>query len=188
MQEIIGSKIVYDGWLKVVRLLVRTRSGAEVEREVVDRGNAASVLPYDPARMVALVVRQPRKAVTYVGGPATLIEAPAGKVDPGESPETCARREALEEVGVRLTLLEPVVSAWPSPGAWCEKIDLYLAPYATGDKLHAGGGVASEHEDIDVLELPLAELWRALEHGEIPDMKTVVLLQALKLRRPELFG
>jgi nudix-type nucleoside diphosphatase (YffH/AdpP family) len=185
--QLLAAKVVYDGWLKVVRLTLRTRQGAEVEREVVDRGNAASVLPYDPARRVALMVRQPRPAVAHVGGPSALLEAPAGKIDPGETPEACARREALEEVGVTLAYLDRVVSSWPSPGAWCERIDLFLAPYAASDRAGEGGGVASEHEDIDVVEMALTDLWAAAERGELTDMKTLVLVQALKLRRPELF-
>jgi nudix-type nucleoside diphosphatase (YffH/AdpP family) len=186
--RILDSRIVYDGWLKVVRLTLLARQGAEIVREVVDRGNAASVLPYDPVRRTALLVRQPRPATAHAGGPGELIEAPAGKVDPGETAEACARREAEEEVGVRLGGLDRVASSWPSPGAWCERIDLFLAPYAAADRVGDGGGLADEHEDIDVLEMGLPDLWAAVERGEITDMKTLVLAQALKLRRPELFG
>jgi nudix-type nucleoside diphosphatase (YffH/AdpP family) len=187
MGQILRSQTVYKGWLKVVRLTLLTRSGAMVEREVVERGNAATVLPYDPERRVALLVRQPRPAVAHVGGPQVLLEAPAGKIDAGETAETCARREALEEVGVGLGELDLVASSWPSPGAWCERIDLFLAPYGAADRVAAGGGVASEHEDIDVVEMALAELWSAVQGGEIADLKTLALVLALKVRRPEVF-
>ena len=187
MARIIEAPVVYDGWLKVVRLALRTRSGAEVEREVVDRGNAATVLPYDPERRTALLVRQPRPTVAYVGGADLLLEAPAGKIDPGETAEACVRREALEETGLRLGVLEPVASSWPSPGAWCERLDLFLAPYAARDRIGAGGGVAGEHEEIEVVEMPLSALWAEAERGALCDLKTLALVMALKLRRPELF-
>ena len=187
MGRILGASIVYDGWLKVVRLTLRTRSAAVVDREVVDRGNAASVLPYDPERRTALLVRQPRPAVAYVGAADVLLEAPAGRIDPGETAEACVRREAMEETGVRLGVLEPVASSWPSPGAWCERLDLFLAPYAAADRIGAGGGVADEHEDIEVVEIPLSALWAEAERGALPDLKTLALVMALKLRRPELF-
>lgn len=187
MAGILGRRVVFDGWLKVVALTLRTRTGAVIEREVVDRGNAATVLPYDPERRMALLVRQPRPAVAYVGAPDVLLEAPAGKIDPGETAQACVLREALEETGVRLRALEPVASSWPSPGAWCERLDLFLAAYAAEDRTGPGGGVADEHEDIEVVELPLGDLWALVERGELPDLKTLTLAMALKLRRPELF-
>jgi nudix-type nucleoside diphosphatase (YffH/AdpP family) len=185
--RILGARVVHDGWLKVVRLTLQTRSGVGFDREVVDRGNAATVLPYDPERRMALLVRQPRPAVAYVGGPDLLLEAPAGKIDPGETPEACVLREAFEETGVRLGALEPVAASWPSPGAWCERIDLFLAPYAVQDRTGAGGGLADEHEEIEVVETTLAELWALAERGALPDLKTLALVMALKLRRPDLF-
>ena len=187
MARILGARVVYDGWLKVVQLTLKTRAGADVEREVVDRGNAATVLPYDPERRLALLVRQPRPAVAYVGGADVLLEAPAGKIDPGETAEACVRREALEETGVQLGVLEPVASSWPSPGAWCERIDLFLAPFVARDRTGAGGGVADEHEEIEVVEMPLSALWAEAERGALSDLKTLALVMALKLRRPELF-
>jgi 8-oxo-dGTP pyrophosphatase MutT (NUDIX family) len=98
-----------------------------------------------------------------------------------------ARREAMEETGVALGPLEPVGGYWSSPGISTERMWLFLAPYAAADRRGAGGGIAEEHEGIEVLEVGLDELGRRLDEGRIDDMKTLALVQALKLRRPDLF-
>lgn len=155
-------------------------------REIVRHGRAAAVLPYDPVRRTAILVRLPRAPVIWTGGPQTLLEAPAGMLD-GDEPEACARREAMEETGLRLTTLEPVARAWTSPGMTNEETSLFLAPYGAADRIEAGGGVAEEHEDIVVEEWALADLWPAFEAGEIVDMKTVALVLALRVKHPTLF-
>jgi hypothetical protein len=67
-------------------------------------------------------------------------------------------------------------------------MDLYLAAYAQADRIGEGGGVADEHEGITVVELPLAELAAMTDAGQIMDMKTLAVVQTLRLRRPDLFG
>ena len=116
-----------------------------------------------------------------------LLEAPAGMLDE-DDPEACARREALEEVGLELRQLEPLGMAWSCPGVSTERMYLFLAPYSSSDRVAAGGGLAEENEDIEVVEMELAALWELAERGGIQDLKTLVLVQALKLRRPELWG
>lgn len=180
-------EVVYRGWLKVVRLTLATSDGSEITREVMDRGHAAAVLPYDPARRVALLVRLPRPGAQWGGGPARLLEAPAGMIDAGETGSAAAVREAFEEGGVRLGALEPVANAFSSPGGCSERVHLFLAPYAAADRIAAGGGLAEEHEDITVVETPLADLWSLAETGELVDLKTLALVFALKLRQPGLF-
>jgi nudix-type nucleoside diphosphatase (YffH/AdpP family) len=186
-QEVLRAETAFAGWLKVIRLHLRTRTGAEIEREVLERGNAATVLPYDPDRRTALLVRLPRPAATWGGGPPDLLEAPAGMIDAGETGEDAARREALEEAGVKLGPLERIASTWPSPGASSERVDLFLAACSVSDRVGAGGGVEGEHEDIVVVETLLSELWGLVERGGIHDLKTLALVLALKTRRPELF-
>jgi nudix-type nucleoside diphosphatase (YffH/AdpP family) len=178
--------VLYKGWSTLYLATLVGDDGVEIRREIEHHGSAAAVLPYDPERRTALLVRQPRPPVIWQGGPDELLEAPAGMLD-ADDPATCARREAMEEAGVRLTDLEPVGRPYAMPGVSTERIDLYLAPYALADRIAAGGGVAHEHEAITVVETPLAELWRQVEAGEIEDMKTLALVLALKVRHPELF-
>lgn len=183
--DIEKAETVFKGWLSVLALTVRDGE-AVYRREIEHHGRAVAVLPYDAERRVAILVSQPRPAVIWAGGPAELVEAPAGMVD-GDDAQACARREAMEEAGLRLGVLEPVGSAFSMPGVSTERVDLFLAPYSAADRVAAGGGLAEEHEAITVLERPLAELWAAVERRQVEDMKTLALILALKVRRPELF-
>jgi nudix-type nucleoside diphosphatase (YffH/AdpP family) len=185
--QLMATKTVYDGWGRFLLLTVRLANGAVVQRQMDDHGSASAVLPYDAARRVGLLARMPRPGPMFNGEDPSMLEACAGMIDPGESAEVCARREAMEELGVRLATLEPLGRTYTGPGASSETISLYLAPYAAADRTHAGGGLASENEEIEVLELPLGELARQADAGEIRDLKTLALILALRVRRPELF-
>jgi nudix-type nucleoside diphosphatase (YffH/AdpP family) len=179
--------VAYGGYAKVTVLTLRDGDGEAYRREVVSRGQAACVLPYDAVRRVAMLVRLPRAPLLLAGEPGLLIEAPAGMIDAGETAEAAARREAMEETGVELRELEPVATCWSSPGLLDERIHLFLAPYKASDRKGPGGGVAGEHEDITITETPLARLWRGCERGELQDLKTVTLVLALRTRHPDLF-
>ena len=118
--------------------------------------------------------------------PATL-EVPAGRLE-GADPEACAAREAVEECGVTLAELEFVVTAWAMPAVSTERIHLFLAAYRGVDRLGPGGGLAEEGENVQVEVLPLDELARRADAGTLVDMKTMLLVLALRLRRPDLFS
>lgn len=184
---IVRTRILHKGWTTLLEATVRLADGTEVTREIEDHGRAAAVLPYDPRRRVAFLVRQLRVPMLLKGAGAASLEAPAGIMDEDDPADT-ARREALEEVGLRLGALEHVADAWPSPGVCCERIALFLAPCSASDRVAAGGGLAEEHENIAVVEMPLDALWALLEEGRLVDMKTLTLVFALRHRHPELFG
>jgi 8-oxo-dGTP pyrophosphatase MutT (NUDIX family) len=105
-----------------------------------------------------------------------------------DDPADCARREALEEVGLALTSLEPAGAMWTMPGISTEYMHMYLAPYRRSDRAAAGGGVAGEHENITVTEMSLSALAALADRGGLSDLKTFALVQTLRLRRPDLFG
>lgn len=179
-------EVAYKGWGRILKVRVALDNGSSVSREVEDHGDAAGVLAYDPDRRLALLARQLRAPMLLATGQPDLLEVVAGLLD-DDDPETCARREAEEEVGVRLGALEKVVVMQTMPGISTERIHLFLATYGAADRISAGGGLAGEGENISVEEHPLADLARMVDSGELGDAKTMLLVQTLRLRRPELF-
>ena len=156
----------------------RRNDGAwhSMTRDVFDRGNAAAILPYNLARRTVLLVRQFRLP-TYVNGyDDLLIEAAAGLLDEA-SPEDRIRAEAEEEIGYRLHHVHKVFEAFMSPGVVTEKIHFFIAEYEPDMRIGAGGGLADEGEDIEVLELSFGDALAMIADGRIVDAKTIMLLQ-----------
>jgi len=184
--EILSLRVIHDGWSKFGVAKVRLADGTEAEREIEDHGNSVGVLPYDPERRVATLVRELRVPPLYVSGEQSQLEAPAGLIDDG-SPTENARREVLEETGLRLQTLEPVGTTYSCAGISTEQIHLFLAPYRDTDRETGGGGAEGEHENIKVVEMPLAELAESAATGRLRDLKTLTLVLALQVRHPLLF-
>jgi nudix-type nucleoside diphosphatase (YffH/AdpP family) len=185
--KIVDLKTLYTGWTKFLIAQVRTAGGVTVTREIEDHGAAACVLPYDPVRRTAILVRQFRAPVRMMGEEQDILEAIAGIVEE-ELPTETAKREALEEAGLQLGELEPAGTQWTAPGISTERMSLFLSPYYEANRIGGGGGLDHEHEQIAVVEMQLDELARRADHGDLNDLKTFALLQTLRLRRPELFG
>lgn len=186
LPRIIDLRTVHDRWSTFSDARFQLPNGVIERRVIEDHGDAASVLLYDPSRRVALLVEQPRAPVLHATGNAALIEAVAGRLD-GKSPEDTAKAEAFEEAGVVVGELEHVATVWTMPAVSTERMHLYLAPYDPQDRTSSGGGAVNENECIIVREMSLKRLWQMLESAELTDGKTVTLLQALRLRYPELF-
>ncbi len=183
--KVLSVRPVYEGWAKISIATVEGDKG-KFERLMEDHGRGVCVLPYDPGRRLAMLVRQFRAPVFTTAGQTELIEAIAGLTD-GEPPESAMLREAFEEAGLRLQTLDHVATVWTMPGISTERMDMFLARYGASDRTGRGGGNAGEHEEISIEELPLPELAAMADDGRIEDMKTLCLVQTLRLRRPELF-
>ena len=181
---ILSSRSLYTGWLNL--LLQRVRLGdEESERPIIEHPSGSAVLPYDPVRRVALTVRETRTPVLYLGQPR--FAEPVAGVGEDDSAADTARREAQEEVGVRLGRVDRVGLVWMTPASTTERVHLFLAEYSQADRVSEGGGAEDENERIDVREESLAALWDHAESGAMTDAKLLLLLQALRIRRPELF-
>jgi nudix-type nucleoside diphosphatase (YffH/AdpP family) len=145
-------------------------------REVFDRGNAATLLPYNLTDGTVVLVRQFRFPAYVNGYDDLLIEAAAGMLD-NASPEERIRAEAEEETGYRLHQVKKVFEAFMSPGAVTEKLHFFVAEYDRSMRVSSGGGLADEGEDIEVLELAIDDALAMIADGRIVDAKTIMLLQ-----------
>jgi nudix-type nucleoside diphosphatase (YffH/AdpP family) len=183
--ELLEARPTYQGWSTLLVTRIRLPDGRIITREIEHHGRAACVLAYDPDRKTALLVRQVRAPAVYAAQQSYLLEAIAGLIDDGEAPDACARREAMEEVGLRLNSIDHITTAWSMPGVSTELIDLFLGQYSQADRVGPGGGDADE--GIEAVEMPLAALAGMADAGTLADMKTLMLVQTLRLRRPELF-
>ncbi len=167
----LASKRIYSGRVIDVDLdTVRFPDGSTGELEMIRHPGAAAVVPFasDPQGPdpTILLIQQYRYAT---GG--TLIEIPAGRLNPGEDPRVCAERELLEEVGVKAGRLERLTSIWTTPGFTDERIHLFWAADLTVDK-HA----REPDEFIEVTPKPLSEVLTLIKSGEICDAKTALAI------------
>lgn len=146
-------------------------------REVLDRGNGATILLYNKARQSMILTRQFRLP-TYLNGNTSgmLIEACAGVID-GESPVETMIRETEEETGYHISSPRKIMEAYMSPAAVTEILHFFVAEYDESMKKSQGGGLANEHEHIEVLEVKLEQALTMMKSGEIRDAKTIMLIQ-----------
>lgn len=184
--RIVSEKTLSDGWTRLsgYELDYTDRNGEthRLHREIYHRTPAACILLYDPKRDMVVLVKQFRLPAYLSGEPGWLMEVPAGLLDEGH-PEDAIRREAMEETGYRLRVVRHLFKAFMSPGAITELVHFFSAPIDLADRVNGGGGLAEEHEDIEVVELPLDKAIAMIGTGEICDAKTILLLQWAVINR-----
>jgi ADP-ribose pyrophosphatase len=165
VEPTIESRVIYRGRIVTLRVdEVRLPSGRIGHREVVEHPGAAAIVAVTDDDQVVLV-RQYRKTVER-----TLLEIPAGTLEPGESALQCAHRELVEEAGLRAESMTPLATVIPSPGILTETITIFLAR-----GLHPAIGSADmEEEGLHVVRVPLAQVPARIESGEIVDAKSLV--------------
>ncbi|SFK32494.1 NUDIX domain-containing protein [Methylocapsa palsarum] len=170
------------GILQRIRLDRRRFDGGRqtLDHEVYDSGDGAALLLYDPGRSRIVLISQFRVPAYLNGGHEKLIEVCAGRLE-GADPQTRIVREAEEETGFQVRAPRRLFEAYMSPGCFCERLTFFVAQYSPGDRIGAGGGLADEGEDIEILEPTLDEALAMVERGEIIDAKTIILLQYAKL-------
>lgn len=177
--RIIKTDTLSDDWytLKKYTFDLQRQNGEwqRQSREVYDRGNGATILLYNREHRTVILTRQFRFPTYMNGYPGYLIETAAGLLDNMDA-ESRIKAEAEEETGFRLANVQKVLEAFMSPGSVTEKLHFFIAEYTALDKVSTGGGLASEGEDIEVLEMGFDEALTAIESGTIVDGKTIMLL------------
>ncbi|RTE87692.1 MULTISPECIES: NUDIX domain-containing protein [Gammaproteobacteria] len=199
--EIISTETVYHGFYRVKKSELRHRLfeggwSPVISREIMDRGHAVVVLPYDPVRDTIVMLTQFRVGAVQAGGAPVrqhsnysispwLVELVAGMIDEGESEEDVAFREMQEEAGLTPKALHFATSYLSSPGGLTERISIYVAQ-VDATQASAFGGLAEEHEDIKVTEVPRTEVIELLEAGVLDNAATLIGIQWLMLNREKL--
>lgn len=152
-------------------------------RELLLRPRAVGVLLFDPVQQEVVLVRQIRIGMLDEGQEPWLLELVAGMVEPGEAPIDVAARESLEEANMTPQNLVQICEYYNSPGISNERITLFCGRV---DATQAGGifGLDTEHEDIEVVVLSLADALAKVASGEINNAMSIIALQWLQINQP----
>lgn len=188
--ELLAKNTLYKGFFKLTeyhfkhRLFAGGWSG-EIKREVFERGHAAVLLAYDPNRDEVVLIEQIRIPAYETSDTPWLLEAIAGMIEAGESPEDVVRREAQEEAGVSVGRCEAIIRYLSSPGGTSERMHVYIGEVdtTTAKGIH---GLASENEDIRVHVVSRDQAYQWVEEGIIDNAASVIALQWLQLHHVEL--
>ncbi|EOL8946426.1 ADP-ribose diphosphatase [Cronobacter dublinensis] len=183
--EIIAREKLYRGFfsLDLYRFRHRLFNGemsGEVRREIFERGHAAVLLPFDPVRDEVVLIEQIRIAAFDTSDTPWLLELVAGMIEPGETVEEVARREAMEEAGLDVGRVKTFMSYLASPGGTSERLSLLVGEVdaTTAQGIH---GLADENEDIRVHVVSREQAYLWVEEERIDNAASVIALQWLQL-------
>jgi ADP-ribose pyrophosphatase len=185
--SVIKKKIIYQGFFKLseIKLQHSLFAGGQspvLRRELLDRGQAVAVLPYDPVRDEVVLVEQFRIGAGKDKNGPWLIEIIAGYQEAGESAEDVVHREAHEEAGCEVTDLLAMFRYYSSPGGSDEQVQIFLG---RTDSAHIEGihGLDEEGEDIKVHVISSEQAFDWLDCGRIDSAAPIIALQWFRLNR-----
>ena len=188
--ELLGHELLHEGFLRLERYRLRHRRfdggwSPELSREVLVRGHAVAVLPYDPQADRVVLIEQFRVGALRAQGDPWLLELVAGIREEGESVEEVARREGREEAGCRFHALVPIHDYLVSPGGDSERITLFCGRVES-EGLGGLHGVAEEGEDIRVHLFDFAEAMEMVDNGRVNSATPLIALHWLARHRDRL--
>ena len=190
--EITAKFDLYNGFFRFVEYRFRHRLfnggwSKEIRREVLERGNAGVILPYDPYLDKVVLVEQVRLPAIKTSKTPWLLEAIAGMVEQNESLEQLVRREAKEEAGITILRCHYALSYLTSPGGTTERVYVHIGEInASAIKPGSVHGLNSENEDIRVHVVSREQAYQWVELGVIDNAATVIAIQWLQLNYPRL--
>ena len=169
-EKIIHTETIFSGRVFRVEVSeVALPDGKTAEREIIRHNGGAAIAAVDAQKNI-LLVRQFR-----VAAGAELLEIPAGKLEPGEDPRSCAARELEEETGFRAGTLKPLFAMYPTPGYCSEQLHLYYACDLEQGHIHR-----DEEEFLHVVRLPYKIAYKMVLNGQICDAKTIAGILAVR--------
>lgn len=188
--ELLGKKDLYKGFFRMTEYRFKHRLFAggwsnEIKREVFERGHAGVLLAYDPNKDSVVLIEQIRIPAYETSDTPWLLEAIAGMIEEGETPEEVVKREAQEEAGISVGRCEPIISYLSSPGGASERMHVFVGEVdaTTAKGIH---GLASENEDIRVHVVSREQAYQWVEQGIIDNAATVIAIQWLQLHHEAL--
>lgn len=179
-------KKVYKGFFSLFEYCFQYRKfdgsiSEVVHREILERGHAVVLLAYDINRDQVILIEQIRIAAIETQDSPWILELIAGMMDhENESFEEVAKREAMEEAGVKIGRCKPIVSYLASPGGLTEKLHILVGEVdsSTAEGVH---GLAEENEDIKVHVVSREQAYQWVENGVINNAASIIGLQWLQL-------
>jgi ADP-ribose pyrophosphatase len=157
-----------------------------ISREILERGDAIAVLPYDPVSDTVLLIEQIRIGAIKSKHSPWLLECIAGMTDGSDDYESVVKKEAYEEAGLNLTELEFMLSYLSSPGGTTERLHLYLARADLSEVESGVYGLETEGEDIKTHVLSVDDALTRLNNGEMDNAATVICMQWLALNHEKM--
>ena len=189
--DLIHREALFQGYYRVDRFHIRQQlddgSWSNVfSREVFDANKyAATVLLFDPQHDKVVMIEEFRAGPMSKGDEPFMIQVVAGTVDPGETSEAAAKREAIEEAGCEVTALQKLYSYYPCPGCVGEHVDVFVGrTVAPAEGTIAG--LAHEGEHIRVLVMDAMQAISLLYSGKLRDAATLITMQWFALHHTEL--
>lgn len=161
-QNTVKSEMIYEGRILNLRVdTVELEDRKYYKREIVEHGNAVAIIALKENRVY--FVKQYRIAIDQ-----SMLEIPAGLIDPNEVPREAALRELQEEIGYNANSLEFLFDSYSSPGFTDEKTSFFLAKDLFESKLKA-----DDDEELEVFDYDLEEAIEMIDNGKIEDSKTI---------------